>query len=105
MVVKKLFRTFWAVFLTCVIALNGFVSPVYAANDSLSSFVNGFWQSLGGIVGAATGTVVVCYSVDALIAPFAPPLALYLAPMCGTIGAAAGGISGVKVSSMAIPAN
>jgi hypothetical protein len=83
------------VILSCVIAWNGFASPAFAASDSVGSFINGFWQAFGGVVGMATGTVVTCYAVDVLIAPVAPPVAAYLATMCPAIGATVGGFGGV----------
>lgn len=104
----KLVRSLFAVFLTCVIALNSFISPAFADTGSVvnssdvspafadtgsavKSFVNGFWYTFGTIVGGATGTVATCYTVDVLIAPVAPPAAAYLATMCPAIGAAVGG--------------
>lgn len=90
----KAFRSLFAVILTCLIAWNGFVTPAFAASDSVGSFTNGFWEGLGGVFGAATGTVVVCYTVDAVIAPVAPPVAAYLATMCPAIGLTVGGIGG-----------
>lgn len=86
----KAFRSLFAVILSCVIAWNGFASPAFAASDSVGSFINGFWYAVGGIVGGATGTVVTCYTVDVLIASVAPPVAVYLAPMCATTGAVGG---------------
>jgi len=56
--------------------------------------MNGFWQGLGGVFGAVTGTLVTCYAVDVLIVPVAPPVAAYLATMCPAIGATVGGFSG-----------
>jgi len=91
----KVFRSLFALILTCMIAWNSFSTPVLAASDSLGSFTNGFWQALGGVVGAATGTVAVCYAVDVLIAPAAPPVAVYLATVCPAIGATVGGIGGM----------
>jgi len=76
-------RSLFAVILTCVIALNGFISPAYASTESsVNSFTNGFWQAVGGAVGGAVGIVATCYAVDVLIAPAMPPVAVYLAGMC-----------------------
>ncbi|MEG4583419.1 hypothetical protein QUA71_27995 [Microcoleus sp. MON1_C5] len=94
----KAFRSLFAVILSCVIAWNGFASPAFAASDSVGSFINGFWSFVGG----AAGAVVTCYTVDVLIAPVAPPVAAYLAPMCGAIGAVGGGVGGGLAGAKAI---
>lgn len=60
----------------------------------VDSFVNGFWQAFGGVIGGATGTIATCYAVDVLIAPVAPPAAAYLAAMCPAIGATVTGVGG-----------
>ncbi|MFM6151796.1 MAG: hypothetical protein ACKPE3_02165 [Sphaerospermopsis kisseleviana] len=120
MALSKIFRSVFAVVLTCVIALSGFTGLAFAdtgqrtnvlfeANSlaftfpnpisSIDSLVKGFWQGLGGIIGTAAGTVLVCYTVDVAIAPVAPPVAAYLTPMCPAIGAVAGGGTGLIVAS------
>ncbi len=95
----KAFRSLFAVILTCLIAWNGFVTPAFAASDSVGSFTHGFWEALGGVLGGATGTVVVCYTVNAVIAPVAPPVAVYLAPMCPAIGFTVGGLGGAATAN------
>lgn len=101
MLSAKIVRSLFAVLLTCVIALNTFVSPAFAANDSaIGSLVNGFWQGLGAVIGGAAGTVVTCYAVDVLIAPVAPPAAAYLATVCPAIGATVGVGSAAGASAM-----
>ena len=97
----KAFRSLFAVILSCVIAWNGFASPAFAASDSVGSFINGFWYTVGGFLGGAAATVVTCYTVDVLIAPVAPPVAAYLATMCPAIGAA-GGLGGFAAGAKAI---
>ncbi|MEW6499497.1 MAG: hypothetical protein AB1589_44585 [Cyanobacteriota bacterium] len=89
----KAFRSLFAVILSCVIAWNGFASPAFAASDPVGSVINGFW----GAVGAAIGSVATCYTVDVLIAPVAPPVAIYLAPMCAAMGAV-GGFGGAEAA-------
>gem|GEM_PF-6028022 len=108
----KIVRSLFAVLLTCVIALNGFVSPVYASTESIAlndfvspvyastesavdSFTDGFWDSVGNVFGKAATYVAICYAVDVLIAPVAPPVAAYLAGMCPASGAMVGGVGGV----------
>lgn len=96
----KMIRSLFAVILTCAIALNSFVSPAFADTGSnVDSFVNGFWQSFGAVVGSAAGTVATCYAVDVLIAPIAPPVAAYLAPMCSIIGLP-GGVGGAAAKAI-----
>lgn len=95
----KAFRSLFAVILSCLISWNIIATPAFAASDSFGSFINGFWQALGGVFGAATGTVVTCYAVDTLIAPFAPPVAAYLAPMCPVIGGTVGAFGGAAGAS------
>jgi len=78
-----------------MIALNCFLTPAYAfTGDAFGSYWNGFLEAIGGVTGGAVGTVATCYAVDAFIAPIAPPVALYLAGMCPTIGATVGGTGG-----------
>ncbi|MBW4683050.1 MAG: hypothetical protein KME19_23640 [Microcoleus vaginatus WJT46-NPBG5] len=90
MLPAKASRSLFAVILTCVIAWNGFATPAFAASDPVGSIINGFW----GAIGAAMGSVATCYTVDLLIAPVAPPVAIYLAPICGAVGAAGGALGG-----------
>lgn len=87
-------RSLFAVLIAVVMTWNSFATPAFAAGGIGEWLGSGFWQALGGVVGGATGTVVTCYAVDVAIAPFAPPVAAYLAPMCGTIGAVVGGGTG-----------
>lgn len=96
MTTVKVFRSFCSVILTCVIAWSCFSPPAFAASDPADSFMNGFWQGLGGFFGAVTGTVVTCYAVDVLLLPVAPPVAAYLAPMCPAIGVGVGSFAGAK---------
>jgi len=102
---QRFIRSTSAVFLTLVIALNCFVTPAYAfTGDSFDSYYEvtsaatsvwkGFLGALGGVMGAAVGTVATCYAVDALIAPIAPPVAVYLAGVCPTFGVTVGGAGG-----------
>ncbi|MBA3924176.1 MAG: hypothetical protein H0X31_21745, partial [Nostocaceae cyanobacterium] len=59
----KKIRALLKVFLTCLIALNIFISPAFASPGSaIESFGNGFWQAFGGVVGGEAGTVAVCYT-------------------------------------------
>ncbi len=98
----KMVRSLLVVFLTCVIALNSFVSPASANTGSaVDSFGNGFWQAFGSIVGGAAGTVAVCYAVNVIVAPFAPPIAVYLAPICPAIGGAIG-LGGAEVAKTVV---
>lgn len=91
MLSAKMVRSLFAMLLTCVIVLNSFVSPAFAANDSaVDSFVNGFWQGWGAWIGGTAAMVVTCYAVDVLIAPVAPPAAAYLATVCPAIGVTVG---------------
>jgi hypothetical protein len=118
MALSKIFRSAFAVILTCVIALNGFTGSAFADSRSttnlflqtnslaffnfsslVDSLVTGFWQGLGGAIGGATGTIAACYAVDFLVAPVAPPAAAYLAGMCPGIGLAVGGGTGLMVAS------
>ena len=95
----KIVRSLFTLLLTCVIALNCFISPAFAdTGSSIDSFVNGFWQAIGAVVGGATATVATCYAVDVFIAPFAPPAAAYLATLCPAIGGTVGvgGAVGIK---------
>lgn len=91
----KIARSLFAVFLTCVIALNCFISPAFAATSSsdfagtdsaTDSFVRNFW----GVIGTAAGSIVVCYVFPLVIAPIAPPLAASVTGMCPAIGAMLG---------------
>jgi hypothetical protein len=96
MALLKIFRSVFAVILICVIALNGFTGSAFADNSAkVDSFTNGFFSFLG----LAVATVTVCYTVDVLIAPVAPPVALYLAPLCPVIGATVGGATTVAVNA------
>jgi hypothetical protein len=113
MALSKIFRSVFAVILTCIIALNGFTGSAFAdtrstANSLLEttslaainpesvadSFVNTFLTAVATVIGGATGTVAVCYTVDVIIAPFAPPVAAYLAGTCGLIGLGSGATVG-----------
>ena len=97
MLSAKIVRSLFAVLLTCVIALNTFVSPAFAANDSAvnsNSWVNRFWQGFVTAAGGLAGTVVTCYAVDVLIAPVNPAAAAYVATVCPAIGVTAGATAG-----------
>lgn len=98
----KIVRSLFAVLLSCVIALNCFTSPAFAdTGSSINSFVNGFWQAIGAVVGGAAATVATCYAVDVFIAPVAPPAAAYLATLCPAIGGTVGGVGGaVSINAM-----
>lgn len=96
------FRCLWTIIVTCVVAWSSFSTPAFAANNqSVDNFFGGFWQSLGNVLGGAVGIVVTCYAVDAAIAPFAPPVAAYLAPMCPAIGAIGGTGTVIGVKALA----
>jgi hypothetical protein len=100
MLAKKFLRSLFAICLSCLLFLNSFTSPALADSVSnIEAFAESFWESMGGVIGVATGTVIVCYTVDVAIAPFAAPVAAYLAPMCPAIGAAVGGVGGVAATA------
>jgi hypothetical protein len=100
MLVTKIFRPLFAVCLSCLLLINSFASPALADDGSIvEKIVGGFWSGFGGTIGGAAGAVTVCYVVDVAIAPFAPPVAAYLAPMCPAIGATVGGIGGAVATS------
>ncbi len=105
MSIMKSFRSLFVAILTCVIIWSSFGSPVFAADDPTGSFINGFWTAVGAAFGSATGTVAVCYTVDALIAPVAPPAAAYLATMCPAIGATVGGFGGAAAVQAVVKAH
>jgi hypothetical protein len=100
MLVTKIFRFLFAICLSCVLLLNSFASPALADDGSMvEKLVGGFWQGFGGAIGGAAGMVTVCYVVDAAIAPFAPPVAASLAPMCPAIGVTVGSFGSAVVGS------
>lgn len=92
---QRIVHSSFAILLTLMIALTGFVKPAYAySGGEFGSLWNGFLEGIGGVVGGAVGTVATCYAVDALIAPVSPPVAAYLAGMCPAIGVTVGGAGG-----------
>ncbi len=110
----KIVRSLFAVFLTCVIALNCFISPAFAATSSsdfadtgsvVNSFVKDFLQEFaknaGSVAGGVAGLTAICYASDVFIAPVAPPVAVYLATVCSGIGSTLG-IGGTVVSAKII---
>jgi hypothetical protein len=100
---NKIGRSLLAIVLTCVIALNGFVNPAFAeTGTAVDSFSKGFWEGLGGIVGGAAGVVLVCYGVDVVILPIAPPVAAYLATICPVVGGVVGGTGGAELVKEAV---
>ena len=100
MLITKCFRFLLAICLSCILLLNSFASPALADDGSIvEKVVGGFWSGFGGTIGSAAGAVTVCYVVDVAIAPFAAPVAAYLAPMCPAIGVAAGSFGSVVVRS------
>lgn len=99
---NKIVRSLLTIVLTCVIAFNSFINPAFAETTTAAeSFSKGFWEGIGGVVGGATGVVLVCYSVDTLIIPFAPPFAAYLATVCPVAGGLIGGTGGTELAKKA----
>jgi hypothetical protein len=100
MLVTKIFRFLFAICLSCVLLLNSFASPALADDGSIvEKVVGGFWNGFGGMIGGAAGAVTVCYVVDVAIAPFAAPVAAYLAPMCPAIGVTVGSFGSIVAGS------
>jgi hypothetical protein len=95
MLKTKVFRSFLALALACVMSLSLFIPPAFASNPSApDSFMHGFWEGLGFFLGGTTGAVVLCYTVDVAIAPVAPPVAAYLATVCPVAGGVSGAAAG-----------
>lgn len=102
----KIVRPLFAVFLTCAIALNSFISPAFADNGSaVNSFVNDFGDKIVDEVGKAVAFVAICYAVNVLIVPFAPPIAPYLPVICPGIGSAVVGGGGAAAAREVIGAH
>ena len=118
----KIVRSLFAVFLTCAIALNSFISPAFADNGSavnsfdvsptfadngsaVNSFVNDFGDKIVDEVGKAVAFVAICYAVNVLIVPFAPPIAPYLPVICPGIGSAVVGGGGAAAAREVIGAH
>ncbi|WP_295616085.1 hypothetical protein [Chamaesiphon sp. GL140_3_metabinner_50] len=95
MLTKNFLRSLFTICLSCLLLLNSFATPALADNGSIiEKVVGGFWTGFGSTIGGAAGVVTVCYVVDVAIAPFAPPVAASLAPMCPAIGVTVGGSFG-----------
>ena len=91
----KITRSLIVIFLVCIFAFNGLVTPAFAdTNNSSDVIVEIFFAGIAGGIGGVVGAAGACYVVDALFFPFAPPVAVYLAGTCPVIGGAAGGVSG-----------
>lgn len=100
MLARNFLRSLFAICLSCLLFLNSFASPAFADDGSIvEKVVGGFWSGFGGTIGSAAGAVAVCYVVDVAIAPFAAPVAAYLAPMCPAIGVTVGSFGSVVVGS------
>jgi hypothetical protein len=103
--IGEFFRRVFKICIACLVVLNTVLLLVFLftpSESSGSSFGASFVMSLGGVAGAATGTMVTCYVVDAAIAPIAPPAALALAGMCPAIGSSVGGIAGFGLTGAAM---
>ncbi len=97
----KILRSLIAIALVCIIAFNGFASPAFAdtnnknqAENIADSAITAVVVAAAGGIGGVIGVGAACLAVDALIFPFAPPLALYFATACPTIGGLAGATAG-----------
>lgn len=76
--------------------LSNYAKPAFIPNGELSyELLKGAWYGIGGALGGVAGTMIACYTVDALIAPVNPPAAAYLATLCPGIGATVGGAGGL----------
>lgn len=76
-------------------------SLAYVSPDDLSGeFIKGVFGGIGGVIGG----VLACYTIDVLLAPVNPPLAVYLATACPGLGGIIGGTSGYKSAEVVIEA-
>lgn len=84
--------------------LSNYAKPAFIPNGELSyELLKGVWYGIGGALGGVAGTMIACYTVDALIAPVSPPAAAYLATLCPGIGATVGGVGGLVGANVISP--
>jgi hypothetical protein len=83
--------------------LSSYEKPAFIFNALLpDDLVKGLLYGFGTALGGVGGTITACYAVDVLIAPFNPPVAVYLATLCPGIGVVIRGTGGAEFTQLLV---